>query len=56
MRTASLLCLTFLETETPYVMKVMTDAKGKGKSEWSEEAEFTTPKKDMFCVYIERMP
>ena len=35
------------------LVKVMTDAKGKGKSEWSEEAEFTTQKKmcGVLCVY-----
>ena len=42
----------FVEAETTYTVKVKTELKGK-QSEWSEEAEFTTPKDLMFCVWKE---
>ena len=46
------MCLTFLESETTYTVKAVTDVQGK-KSGWSEEAEFTTPKFTKYCAWKE---
>ena len=42
----------FIEEETPYTVKVKADLQEK-ESEWSEEAELTTPKFSECCAWKE---
>ena len=44
----------FIKAETTYTVKVKVELQGK-ESEWSEEAEFTTPK-DLWCCVWKKCP